>query len=121
MQSAGEFGGSSFGPVLVEIRDRLAAIERKLDEASMLPRALRQKDAAKMLSRSVRTVGQLVKEGKLRTVIIGGKKLIPFSEIVRITSIPSKAPRRPPDASIRRPASSPREEAEKARALNRRR
>lgn len=110
--------------LLVDIRNRLSAVERRLEETAFLPRALRYRDAGRMLSCSERKVRQLVAEKKLRTVLVGSRRMVPLSEVVRITSFASERPKRAMDATLIRArpgAASAAQEAERARALTRRR
>jgi hypothetical protein len=104
--------------VLQKIQDQLEAIDKKIEAAAVQPRALGMRKAALLLSRSPDTLKGMVKRKEIRTVLIAKVKMIPMSEIVRLTTVlvPARGapnPRRqePYDAQA---------EAERARAAIRR-
>lgn len=108
---------------LTSIAAALERIERKIEEASTPPRALTRREAARLLSRSEATVKRMIAAGELRTVQIHGTPMVPFSEIVRVTSVasaPEKGPRLVPTGNAltraRAARKSSAEEAAKVRA-----
>jgi len=101
--------------LLREVRSLLDAGVRR-----DLPSALTIARAAEELSVSVRKLRRMVSEGEIFACEVGRTRMIPRSEIERLTT-PQEAPRRAPRrVAARRGASSPRAEAERLRAALRR-
>lgn len=76
------------------IEGRLAALEQKVEAIIAPPRALKKRDAARLLGVGLTTLENLLRQGKLRTVPIGDREHVPMSELVRMTSVTTK-PQRP--------------------------
>lgn len=90
-----------------ELRERI--------DAPALPAALTIARAAQELSISVRTLRRMIAEGRVLTCEIGRVRMIPRTEIERLTTpqIPVPEPRRPRPGPRR---GSPKAEAAKVRA-----
>lgn len=80
---------------LVVIDGRLGVLERKVEEITSPPRAYKKEDAARMLSCDVKTLNKEIRAGTIRTVTIGSREHVPFTEIVRKTSVLNQPPRAP--------------------------
>lgn len=75
-----------------ELRAELAPIRAALQ--TPLPTLLTLKRAAQELSMSPSTVKRLIQAGKLGTRKLGGRRMVPASEIRRLASLPGPTPRR---------------------------
>lgn len=79
------------------------------------PRTMRYQKAAKMLDVSVSKVKSLVKSGEIIPVWVGGRKMIPLSEIERI-STPTLSGKAAKSAAVPRARFDPKAEAAELRA-----
>lgn len=82
---------------LKEVRLVLEQINRRLSktevELQFEPRAVPLQRAAKMLSQGLTKTREMVKAGVIGTVEIGGRKMVPVSEITRLTTaVPTNRP-----------------------------
>jgi hypothetical protein len=115
---------SSPAPILERL-DRLElhleTIERKLDSLSGPPPAYAYKldEAAKMLSMGRTKLLGLIRSRKLSTVTLGGRRYVPVSELIRLTT-PLQPSRRPGPMGPRPRRCGSKSEAEKIRELIRR-
>ena len=76
---------------LRRIEAKLEQIARKVDMGSAPPSALTQPQAARLLSIGMTKLKRMVREKQIRRVKIGGRWMVPMSEVVRLTSITTKA------------------------------
>lgn len=72
--------------MLERIERRLETLEQKLEQQAQQRHALDFRDAARLMSLSLRSVARLAKSGELRTVRLGGRVLVPMSEVVRLST-----------------------------------
>lgn len=103
--------------LLERIAARLDALEAKI---SVQPRAYKIRDAARMLGCSPTTVKGMIRAGELRTVLIGDRSHVPMAEIVRLTAVGASQPKSAPSIPRRKSVKLAQSEAEKIRALARR-
>lgn len=102
--------------LLEELLAEVRGLRERLD-ATALPTVLKPERAAQELSISESKLRQLIREGKLFTCLVGKAKMIPRSEIERLSAPARSAPK--PRTSGGRPPqdrSSPKAEAAKLRA-----
>lgn len=78
--------------LLEAVAARLEAVERKVDAITVPPKALRIEEAEKHLPLKRAAIKDLIRKGKIRTVQIGERNYIPLTEIIRLTSLPDRAP-----------------------------
>lgn len=81
-----------------------------------LPQVLTKKRAARELSVSLTTLNRLVAAGQIWVVHLGGRQMVPASEVRRVASIQRTSARRPKQVEPSPPPSA-KLEAEKARAM----
>ncbi len=77
-----------------ELRSLLGLVDRLLHhlaEGLAPARALSMREAARRLSVSSKTLTRLVRGGKVRAVYIASRRMIPSSEIERLTTVPTRA------------------------------
>lgn len=110
--------------LLERIERKLDALERKIGAINLPPRAVDVPDAARLLGRSPKTVRRMILAGELGTVLMLGSRMVPMSEILRLTTVITTARRSVPSVkrgpTAKRMASA-RERAEAIRALSKKR
>lgn len=96
----------------VSIDERLERLEQIAAETRRLvaqlaegqrptPTCLKYSDAAKRLGIGLTKLKRLIKNGELRTALVGKHRMVPLSEIERLSTPdePTAPPRRPPKSS----------------------
>lgn len=76
---------------LNSIEEKLEAVKRHLDEVTSPPRLLSMAKAARHLGIGPTKMGELIRDRVIRTVKLGERRMIPLSELVRVTSLSSPA------------------------------
>lgn len=69
---------------------RLTEIQEKVETLSRPPQAFSLDGAAKVLSRSVTTVKGMIRRGEIHTIKISKTRMVPMSEIIRLTALTSE-------------------------------
>lgn len=95
----------------------LGRVVERLDTEGTLPKVLTKRRAAKELSISLSKLNRLIRDGRLLTVEIGRRRMIPSTEVEKLARPASSSSRKVRLHAI----SSPEEEAKAMRAAIRRR
>lgn len=104
---------------LLELREQVVVLEQYLRRGTQLTYTFKQ--AAHVLGReSPKTISRMVKKGLITTVTICGSEMVPLSELERLAT-PASGPHRKGGAKPPVAPRSPKDEAQRARELLKRR
>ena len=96
---------AKFEALLEDIRNRIERLEERLQPR---PTVMTYPAAAKLLGVSATKVKRMVRSGELRTALVGKTKMVPLSEIERLSTPTTPAPRGAVRQAQARPNQDPR-------------